>query len=248
MRLQPKNTAALARQIQITGLRAATFAPQKINSRMSQSVILEEARHFARGVLQHDSSGHDWWHVYRVTQLAGKIAAHEGADAFICELAALLHDIADEKLNESKEAGRAKVEQWLLASGIAPEISAHVLQIIGMMSYSGGGGAPMQTLEGKVVQDADRLDALGAIGIARTFAYSGWKGQLLHDPQMPPRRQMSQASYRTEKSTAINHFHEKLLLLKDRLNTVYARQLAEERHRYMEAFLEEFLAEWEGSR
>jgi len=120
------------------------------------------------------------------------------------------------------------------------------MEIISTMSYNAGANPPMRTLEGKVVQDADRLDAIGAIAIARTFLYAGWKGDPIHDPQVPPRDSMTPAEYRQGKSTAINHFHEKLLRLKDRINTPSARRIAEDRHRYMEQYVERFYQEWEG--
>lgn len=213
---------------------------------MDKESILAQATAFVRAALEQDSSGHDWWHIHRVTQLARTIAEGEGADPFVCELAALLHDIADEKLNESEAAGLAKVRAWLDEHGVAAEESAHVMEIISTMSFKGGKGAGMRTLEGRVVQDADRLDAIGAVGIARCFAYSGWKGQLIHDPEQKPREEMTAEEYRHGKSTAVNHFYEKLLLLKDRMNTEFAKGLAAERHRVMEEFLARLHGEWDG--
>ncbi|SDE30068.1 uncharacterized protein SAMN02799630_05097 [Paenibacillus sp. UNCCL117] len=212
---------------------------------MNTDTILTEARAFARRELEADSSGHDWQHTARVAHTACALARTEGADAFVCELAALLHDIADEKLNPSKEAGLSKVESWMKEQQAASPVLEHVLQIIGSMSYGGGQGGKLPTLEGRIVQDADRLDALGAVGIARTFAYSGWKGQLIFDPELKPRATMSREQYRQERSTAINHFYEKLLKLKDLMNTETARRLAEERHAFMEAYLTQFYRELE---
>jgi uncharacterized protein len=206
--------------------------------------VLEQARAYARQELERDSSGHDWWHIVRVTEMAKRLAAGEGADSFICELAALLHDVADEKLNPSKEAGMDKVRTWLAGHNLDEADREHVLEIIATMSYSGGHGTPMRTKEGRVVQDADRLDALGAIGIARTFAYSGAKGHVMHNPELQPREQMTAEQYRKEQGTAVNHFYEKLLKLKELMNTDAARRVAEERHRFMEQFLEQFYAEW----
>ena len=211
---------------------------------MNQAQLLRQAEAFVKTELQHDSSGHDWYHICRVTKLARKIALQEKADVFICEIAALLHDIADEKLNESKEAGLQKVENWLTQNGANKETTDQVMEIISTLSYSAE--KQMQTLEGKVVQDADRLDALGAIGIARTFAYSGWKGQLMYDPEIPVRENLSKEEYRNGKSTALNHFHEKLFKLKDLLNTAFAKEIARERHRYMQEFVQRFMQEWEG--
>jgi len=212
---------------------------------MTQTVI-EQAVAFVQDELGKDSSGHDWWHIHRVWQMAKRIGTAEGADLFIVELAALLHDVADEKLNECEAAGLAKVRTWLTAHDVAEAAVEHVMEIISTMSFKGGGRSGMRTLEGRVVQDADRLDAIGAVGIARTFAYSGAKGQLPHDPTLPPRTDMTAEEYRKGKSTAVNHFYEKLLLLQDLMNTDAAKSIAAERHRYMEEFLDRFHAEWDG--
>ena len=213
-----------------------------------QRKVLEEAEVYVKRKLEKDSSGHDWWHIYRVVQTVKTIAAEEGADVFTCELAALLHDVADEKLNDDPAAAQRELEAWLAASGVEEERAAHVLEIIATMSFKGGQRKPMRTLEGKVVQDADRIDALGAVGIARTFAYSGWKGRPIHDPSVPVREHMTAEEYRSGKDTAVNHFYEKLFKLKDLMNTEYARKLAEERHRFMEQYLEQFYGEWDGKR
>ncbi|MDY8091775.1 HD domain-containing protein [Paenibacillus polymyxa] len=202
--------------------------------------IIQKAEPFVQQQLEHDHSGHDWWHIDRVRKLSLKIAAKEGADSFICELAALLHDVADEKLNDSKQAGLDKVEQWLLLHVNDLEVIAHVMTIIATMSYNGGQNPPMETLEGQVVQDADRLDALGAIGIARTFMYAGSKGSMMHHPD----KDFSQHEYRAAGKSAIYHFYEKLLKLQDLMNTTYARELAEVRHQWMEMYLEQFYREW----
>ncbi|MBP1930229.1 HD domain-containing protein [Ammoniphilus resinae] len=217
---------------------------------MDKRAIIEAAENFAKEELATDSSGHDWWHIYRVTKSAEKIAQMEGANEFICALAALLHDLADEKLigTGNEAAGIAKIKQWLLHHGVTVDDMEHVIEIIGAMSFKGGNRSAMRTLEGKVVQDADRLDALGAVGIARTFAYSGAKGQLSHDPTLAPRENMTAEEYRMGKSTAINHFYEKLLKLKDLMNTDYAKELAAERHQFMVGFLTQFYAEWEGEK
>lgn len=208
--------------------------------------VMEAAERFARSELENDTSGHDWWHIHRVVRMAERLAREEGANAYVCTIAALLHDVADEKLNESKESGLRKVGDWMEAQPMEPEDREHVLEIIANMSYNAGANPPMRTLEGQVVQDADRLDAIGAIAIARTFVYAGWKGHPIYDPRIPPRDSMTPAEYRQGKSTAVNHFHEKLLKLKDRLNTPSAKRIAEERHRYMQAYLERFMQEWEG--
>lgn len=213
-----------------------------------RSTVADAAEAFAKQELEHDLSGHDWWHVKRVSKMAERLAMEEGTDVVLCRIAALLHDVADEKLNESKEAGLAKVSAWLQEQPLAAKEQQHIMEIISTMSYAAGKNPPMRSLEGQVVQDADRLDAIGAIAIARTFLYAGWKGHLIHDPAMPIRESMTLEQYREEKSTAINHFYEKLLKLKDKLNTNAAKRIGEERHRYMERYLEQFMHEWEGER
>ncbi|MFB5267886.1 HD domain-containing protein [Paenibacillus enshidis] len=210
------------------------------------SDIINRAEQFVKEQLQHDSSGHDWWHAYRVKQAAATIAEREGADLQTCILAALLHDVADPKLNPSKEEGLRKVENWLEVEGVPAEAKDHILEIIATMSYSGGNRPPMQTLEGRVVQDADRLDAIGAIGIGRAFAYGGSRGRLMYDPGVSVREFQSEEEYRSHQGTTIHHFDEKLLKLKDLMNTESGRELAEERHQFMLEFLDRFHKEWEG--
>jgi len=196
--------------------------------------IIELAEQFAREFLASDPSGHDWWHVHRVRSLALEIAEREHADAYICELAALLHDVADVKLNASKQEGLDRVRIWLDAVGEDPAVTSHVMDIIANMSYNGGRNTPLTTIEGQVVQDADRLDAIGAVGIARTFAFAGSRGHLIHEP----------GDQRTNTQTAIAHFYEKLLKLQGLMNTDYAKTLAAARHRFIESFLQQFHAEW----
>lgn len=208
--------------------------------------VLAAAEDFARAALAHDSSGHDWSHVERVRRLAYVIAQDEGADVFVCELAALLHDVADYKIAGDEKTGLARVHAWLLSNHVEEAIVGQVMEIIETMSFSGGSRPPMTTIEGKVVQDADRLDAIGAVGVARAFAYGATRGRAMHDPSIPPRAQMSREEYRSAEAPTLNHFYEKLLLLKDRLNTSRARQLAEARHRFMLEFLDRFTAEWDG--
>ncbi|WP_219834865.1 HD domain-containing protein [Paenibacillus sp. R14(2021)] len=208
--------------------------------------ILDAAELFARAELGGDVTGHEWWHIHRVVRMAQQLAGQEGADTFICCLAALLHDVADEKLNDSKESGLRKVKDWLEGQAVNGPDAEHVMEIIANMSFNGGANPPMRTLEGQVVQDADRLDAIGAIAIARAFLYAGWKGHAIYDPELKPREAMTPEEYRGGKTTAINHFYEKLLKLKDRINTTSGKAIAEERHRYMEAYVERFLQEWDG--
>lgn len=178
--------------------------------------------------------------------MAIRIAKTEGADLFICQMAALLHDIADEKLNESEQAGITKVKNWLEQQCVEAQEATRIMEIIETMSFKGGNRPRMTTIEGEVVQDADRLDAIGAIGIARTFAYAGAQGELMYDPDIYPRETMTKEQYRHEQSTAINHFYEKLLKLSDLMNTETAQQEAKQRHQFMDTYLTQFFKEWEG--
>jgi uncharacterized protein len=210
--------------------------------------ILFQAQAFVQEQLGHDASGHDWWHVERVVVLARRIAEAEGAESYVCELAALLHDVADYKIAGDEETGLRRVGGWLDGAGVEPLVAEKVLEIIRMMSFAGGNQPPMLTLEGQVVQDADRLDAMGAIGVARAFAYGGSRGRSMYDPDQAPTTYADKEAYRSSTSSTINHFYEKLLLLKDRMHTGLARQLAQERHQYLEDFLHEFMEEWQGRR
>jgi uncharacterized protein len=213
---------------------------------LSQSEVLIHTETWVKEKFQHDRGGHDWWHVDRVRRMAARLAKLYGADLFICELAALLHDVADDKLVVDESMALAQIQQRLHEQDVSITITQEIIEIITTMSFKGGNRATMRTIEGQIVQDADRLDAMGAIGIARTFAYSGWKGQHLYDPTIPPRLHMTSEQYRQEKSTAINHFHEKLLKLSETLNTQAAREIAYERHQYMVKFVERFQLEWSG--
>ena len=210
--------------------------------------IIKQTEAHVRRLLAGDSSGHDWFHVERVRRVALTIGCEEGADPLVVELAALLHDVADWKFaGGDHTAGPRAAREWLSQQGAPPALIERVCSIVGGLSFKGAGvPTPMATLEGKVVQDADRLDALGAIGIARTFAYGAHKGQPLHDPAISPQPHDSFDAYKRGGGTTINHFHEKLLLLADRMNTPTGRRLARERQRYMQAFLDKFQAEWEG--
>lgn len=211
--------------------------------------ILIDAESFVREALEAESSGHDWWHIERVRKNAKKIAEMENADTYIVELAALLHDIADGKLNATEEEGVARVVEWLDNNDVSLEDKNHVLDIVTKMSFKGGNQSEnVSTLEGRIVQDADRLDAMGAMGIARVMVYSGHVGRPVHDPEMKPRENLSLEEYRSGKDTAIMHFYEKLLKVKDTMNTDYARTMAEGRHKYLENYLEQFYAEWDARR
>ncbi|MEH7373477.1 HD domain-containing protein [Neobacillus drentensis] len=208
-------------------------------------IVLTEQ--FVRNELAEDATGHDWFHVDRVRRNALHICREEKiGEVFIIEMAALLHDIPDEKLNESIEKGEEKLETFLQTIPLTDNEKKHIKQIIATISYKGGINSELTTIEAKIVQDADRLDAIGAIGIARAFAYGGKKGQPIYNPGIKVRNEMSLEEYRKGKSTSIHHFYEKLLKLKDLLNTESAREMAESRQQMMETFLEQFYQEWDG--
>lgn len=211
-----------------------------------REAIIRLAEQYVKEKLAQDFSGHDWWHIERVRASALTIARQERANVFVCELAALLHDVADEKLIGDEEQGLRELREWMERQAVPSADIDHIVEIVSTMSFKGGSRPPLRTLEGRVVQDADRLDAIGAIGISRVFAYSGAKGRPVHDPNVKPRESLTKEQYRSGEDTAINHFHEKLLKLKDLMNTDYGRQLAEERHRFMELYLKRFHMEWAG--
>jgi uncharacterized protein len=209
--------------------------------------VIARTADYVRDLLADDSSGHGWWHIERVWKTALSLAEREGADCYVVALAALLHDVDDWKLRPgAAEDGPVLARAWMQRCGVDPAVIGQVCDIIEHLSYKGAGVAtPMRTREGMVVQDADRLDALGAIGIARAFAYGGHKGRPLHDPQERPQLHASFEHYQASQSSTINHFYEKLLLLQDRMNTETARALARQRTDFMRAFLDEFLREWD---
>lgn len=209
--------------------------------------IIEQAERYVRNELGEDATGHDWYHVDRVRRNAIHICNQEKTgDPFIIEMAALLHDISDEKLNESAEKGEEKLESFLQSISLPTEAEKHIKQIIASISFKGGSITELHSVEAKIVQDADRLDAIGAIGIARAFAYGGKKGQPIYNPTINVRGKMSTKEYRKGKSSSINHFYEKLLKLKGLLNTKTAQEMAESRQKMMESFLLQFSHEWNG--
>jgi uncharacterized protein len=211
--------------------------------------MIEQTELFVRNELGEDATGHDWFHVDRVRRNALHICKKEKqGEAFIIEMAALLHDIPDEKLNESIEKGQKKLDTFLQTIPLTDIEKKHIKQIIGTISFKGGQTTALSTIEAEIVQDADRLDAIGAIGIARAFAYGGKKGQPIYDPSINVRGEMSLEEYRKGKSTSIHHFYEKLLKLKDLLNTSTAREMAQCRQQMMETFLEQFYQEWDGQK
>ena len=215
---------------------------------MNAEKLILKTRLYVKKELANDGSGHDWWHIYRVWSLAKKMAQTENADLTIVELSALLHDIADWKFNSGDEsAGPKKAAKWLSQNEAGQKLIDAVCEIISTLSYKGAGVAtPMRTIEGKVVQDADRLDAIGAMGIARTFAYGGNKNRLIYHPDEPPVMHQDFEEYKKNRGHTINHFYEKLLLLKDQMNTQSARKIAEKRHLFMEDYLNRFFKEWNG--
>ncbi len=218
---------------------------------MTHADIIAKTESHVRSVLEGDGSGHDWWHIGRVRNTALRLADLEAdADRFVVELAALLHDIADWKFHGGNEnAGPDAARAWLESQSVEEAVIAHVCDIIAHISYKGAGVATsMSTKEGMIVQDADRLDAIGALGIARAFAYGGHKSRALWNPEEAVTLHGSFEEYKKNTGSTIAHFHEKLLLLKDRMNTDAGKKLAEGRHRYMLAFLSEFHDEWNGER
>ena len=214
---------------------------------MKEEKILQEVATYVERKLSGEGSGHDWWHIVRVRKLAEKLALAEGGDSFICQLAALVHDLVDDKLVADEGLALAEVRDLLTRVGVAANQTDQVLTIIQSISYKGGNQNHQDlTLEGQIVQDADRLDAMGAIGVARTMAYSGHHQRIIHDPEVAVRQNMTLDQYRSHQGTAITHFYEKLLLLKDLMNTKTAKELAKGRHAFLEAYLDQFFAEWDG--
>jgi len=215
---------------------------------MSSAELIEQTADYVKLKLTGDGTGHDWWHVYRVWRMAKWIGEAEEANLLVVELAALLHDIADWKAHDGDSAvGPRMAGEWLGSLGVEPMVIEHVSQVVADISFKGAGvEQPRLSLEGEVVQDADRLDAIGAIGVARAFAYGGAKGRLIYDPAVKPAEHTTAEAYLTDGGTTVNHFYEKLLLLKDRMNTATGRAIAEERHQFMEQFLRQFYEEWEG--
>lgn len=198
-------------------------------------------------LFENEGTGHDWFHIDRVRKIALKIQAKEGGNRDVIELAALLHDISDHKFNGGDFDKGAIVTREILDSlNVDKETKSAVVSIVKNVSYKGSGEKDeMDSLEGKIVQDADRIDAIGAIGIARTFAYGGSVGQPIYDPSISPKLNQSKESYVNDRTHTINHFYEKLLLLKKRMHTSAGKAIAEERTRFMEDFLDQFYEEWE---
>lgn len=210
--------------------------------------LFDAALAYVTDLFAGDSSGHDRFHTLRVFHTALRLAKEEGADPLITGLAALLHDADDRKLSPGTSESLSNARRFLTEQGVAADTAGAVLTAIGEVSFRGTDSAVPSTVEGKCVQDADRLDAIGAIGIARAFAYGGAHHRAMHDPAVPPRRDMDAAAYYAHEATTVNHFYEKLLLLKDLMNTETGRRIAAERDRCLRDFLAEFYAEWDGER
>lgn len=215
---------------------------------MSEIQIIENTISFVKKTLTGAEGGHDWWHIYRVWKLSKKIASTEKVDLFVVELGALLHDIADSKFHGGDEKlGSILANDFLLSQEVDDKTIEHVINIIENISFKGGRlKQKFKSEELDVVQDADRLDAIGAIGIARTFNYGGFKNREIYNPEIKPKLDMSKEEYKKSTAPTINHFYEKLLLLKERMNTKTGTQLAEKRHAFMENYLLQFYKEWEG--
>lgn len=203
---------------------------------------------YVKQELANAEGGHDWWHIERVWKTTKQIAQTEQVDMLVVELGALLHDIADSKFNSGDETiGPRKAREFLESQEVSAEVIDHVILIIENISFKGGKEAQkFKSPELDVVQDADRLDALGAIGIARTFNYGGYKGHEIYNPTILPNLNMTKEEYKKSSAPSLNHFYEKLLLLKDLTNTTTGKAMAEQRHVYMEGFLKQFYGEWEG--
>ncbi len=213
---------------------------------MSKEKIIEATIEFVKDRLKNAEGGHDWWHIYRVWKTAKQIAKSERVDNFIMELGALLHDIADSKFNDGDETIGPKIaNDFLELQRLDKKVIVHVNEIIKNISFKGGKEIQkFKSAELDVIQDADRLDALGAIGIARTFNYGGFKNREIYNPEIPPNLTMTKEEYKNSTAPTINHFYEKLLLLKDRMNTETGKRMAEERHKFMEEYLKQFYKEW----
>ncbi|TGD58721.1 HD domain-containing protein [Flavobacterium humi] len=212
--------------------------------------IIENTIHFVKKQLENAEGGHDWFHIERVYKNALLIAEGENCDITVVALGALLHDIADSKFHDGDETIGPKTARDFLQTQNADEKTiAHVVGIIENISFKGGNfERKFNSKELEIVQDADRLDAIGAIGIARTFNYGGFKNRPLYDPRIEPKLNMDKEEYKNNNSPTLNHFYEKLLLLKDKMNTVSGKKIALERHQYMENFLTQFYAEWNGEK
>lgn len=217
---------------------------------LSSELLIDKTITFVKKELKNAEGGHDWFHIERVYKNAMHILKTEEANHLVVALGALLHDIADSKFHDGDETiGPKKATEFLISENVSSTTIQHVVQIIKNISFKGGNTTQkFHSKELDIVQDADRLDALGAIGIARTFNYGGFKNRTIYNPEIKPNATMSPEAYKASNAPTINHFYEKLLLLKDRMNTKTGKRIAAERHVFMETFLQQFYAEWEGKK
>ena len=226
---------------------------------MDRQEIIKKTELFVKQTLSKDSTGHDWWHIHRVRNLAKRIARHEGADIFIVELAALLHDVGDYKFFQGdEEAGAVKVREWLSSLEISSSFIDKIVEITSQISFmhtlpdkgkrkdKKNSATPTVSKELMAVTDADRLDAMGAIGIARAFTYGGFFNRPIYDPNIKPSKFITKEEYKTTEAPSINHFYEKLLKLKDMMYTKLGRKMAKRRHRFLNLYLKQFFKEWKG--
>lgn len=214
---------------------------------MTRDDIIQRTADYVKREFSGDSSGHDWHHIRRVWKTALAICEEENADPFIVQLAALLHDLDDWKFNEERDETPHRAKSWMESCGVDTDAIGTVCAIIARISFKGAGVEErMDSLEGFIVQDADRLDAIGAVGIGRAFAYGGFRNRAIFDPDSPPKMHTRFEEYRNSNSATVNHFYEKLLLLKDRMHTRTAKRIAEKRHEVMVNFLDQFMEEWNG--
>lgn len=215
---------------------------------MSNPDLINKTILFVKEKLANAEGGHDWFHIQRVYKNALLIAKGETCDETVVKLGALLHDIADSKFHDGDETVGPKVaREFLEGQGTSEDVIAHVIQIINNISFKGGNNEKVfSSIELDIVQDADRLDAIGAIGIARAFNYGGFKNRPMHNPEIAPKLHMTKEEYKSSVAPTINHFYEKLLLLKDKMNTPTGKEIAKKRHDYMQGFLAQFYAEWDG--
>jgi uncharacterized protein len=217
---------------------------------MASKVLIEATKIFVKKELANAEGGHDWFHILRVFNNVLLISKNENVDRLVVALGALLHDIADSKFHKGDETvGPKKAREFLFKHDVDSVVIEHVVKIIENISFKGGNESQkFRSLELDVVQDADRLDAIGAIGIARCFNYGGFKNRVLFDPAVKPNLKMTKEEYKASTAPTINHFYEKLLLLKDKMNTKSGRQIAEKRHQFIELYLNQFYAEWDGKK
>lgn len=217
---------------------------------MTNQNLINDTIAFVKKELENAEGGHDWFHIERVYKNAVLIANGENCDILIVQLGALLHDIADSKFHDGDETvGPKKARLFLESKTVSENTITHVVNIIENISFKGGHETKkFSSLELDIVQDADRLDAIGAIGVARTFNYGGFKNRVIYNPEIKPNLNMSKEEYKNSDAPTINHFYEKLLLLKDKMNTKTGKEIAAQRHDFMELFLNQFYAEWNGEK